>query len=324
MKSRFLAAVTGFIVLVSGLGAVQDPANPAVPSARRIVFLGDSITYGGEYVEFVEAWLRMQDPNWPGEVFDLGLPSETVSGLSEDGHAGGAFPRPDLHERLDRVLETIKPDLVLACYGMNDGIYLPLAEDRFKAFRDGMERLHAKVITAHAAMIHLTPAVYDAVAAGQTNGPARDYDAVLDRYSKWLLEQRSRGWVVVDLHGPVRRALDEQRARDRSFRLAGDGVHAGTLGHWLMARPILEFSGAPENVFKGASPAALTAMKPNGETILKMVQARQRVIKDSWLTAIGHKRPGMAAGLPIPEIEQRAARELVKIRAAAQPGATAP
>ena len=50
--------------------------------------------------------------------------------MSEEGHAGGKFPRPDLHERLDRALPKTKPDLVFACYGMNDGIYLPLDEAR--------------------------------------------------------------------------------------------------------------------------------------------------------------------------------------------------
>ena len=36
------------------------------------------------------------------DILDLGLSSETVSGLSEPGHAGGAFPRPCLKERLER------------------------------------------------------------------------------------------------------------------------------------------------------------------------------------------------------------------------------
>ena len=66
---------------------------------------GDSITYSGQYIEFVEAYLRLKDPALRCEFLDLGLPSETVSGLSEPGHAGGQFPRPDLHERLDRVLD---------------------------------------------------------------------------------------------------------------------------------------------------------------------------------------------------------------------------
>ncbi|MEI2725571.1 MAG: hypothetical protein V9H26_19255 [Verrucomicrobiota bacterium] len=49
----------------------------------------------------------------------------------------GQFPRPDLHERLGRVLEKTKPDQVVACYGMNDGIYLPFSEERFAEVSSG-------------------------------------------------------------------------------------------------------------------------------------------------------------------------------------------
>src|SRR5512133_1780233 len=109
-------------IVTAALCAVSLPARSAVapPAAKRILFLGDSITYSGLYVTYVETFLRLKYPDWNGEIINLGLPSETVSGLSEEGHAGGAFPRPDLKERLDRVLEKTKPDLVIACYGMND------------------------------------------------------------------------------------------------------------------------------------------------------------------------------------------------------------
>lgn len=96
-----------------------------IRSAPRIVVLGDSITYSGEWVDFLEAGIRQIYPGSHPEILNLGLPSETASGLSEEGHAGGAFPRPDVHERLARVLSRLKPDLILACYGMNDGIYFP-------------------------------------------------------------------------------------------------------------------------------------------------------------------------------------------------------
>ena len=89
------------LLLVLGL-AVSLAAAP--PAQKRLLFLGDSITYGGTYVQIVEAALIAEHPDTVWEVLNLGLASETVSGLSEEGHANGQFPRPDLHERLDRVL----------------------------------------------------------------------------------------------------------------------------------------------------------------------------------------------------------------------------
>ena len=93
--------------------------------APRVLFLGDSITYDGRWTTLVELALRDTRVFHDAEIVNMGLPSETVSGLSEEGHADGKFPRPDLHERLGRVLPSFKPTLVIACYGMNDGIYLP-------------------------------------------------------------------------------------------------------------------------------------------------------------------------------------------------------
>src|SRR5579872_6429319 len=64
-------------------------------SAHRVVFLGDSITHAGGYVALIEAQLRLQNPGHVPEIINLGLPSETCSGLSEPEHP---FPRPDVHE----------------------------------------------------------------------------------------------------------------------------------------------------------------------------------------------------------------------------------
>src|SRR6185436_18948640 len=69
------------LLTATGAGAMNDGAK-LMTGSRRIVFLGDSITYAGEYVEFVEAYVRMQYPESTVEFIDLGLPSETVSGLS--------------------------------------------------------------------------------------------------------------------------------------------------------------------------------------------------------------------------------------------------
>src|SRR5215216_1992441 len=150
----WLLAILGSCAWVNVRGASE---SNSLITARRILFLGDSITYSGEYVSYVEASLRTQFPEREFDIIDVGLPSETVSGLSEPGHAGGKFPRPDLHERLERVLAKSKPDLVFACYGMNDGIYLPFADERFRKFVDGITRLHARVVATGAGIIPVTP-----------------------------------------------------------------------------------------------------------------------------------------------------------------------
>ena len=90
-------------------------------------------------VSYIDAYLTLQYPDRDFEIINVGLPSETVSGLSESGHADGKFPRPDLHERLKRILERTKPDLIFSCYGMNDGIYLPFDEERFQKYKEGIK-----------------------------------------------------------------------------------------------------------------------------------------------------------------------------------------
>lgn len=277
-------------------------AHPIQAASKpfHVLVLGDSITYAGRYVELFEAALIEQHPQAHYEILNLGLPSETVSGLSEPGHAGGSFPRPDLHERLDRVLEKTQPDLVIACYGMNCGIYHPLSEDRFGAYKQGIETLRAKVLQHGARMIHVTPPVFDALPiaanllpAGLTNYPKSfaGYDEVLSAYSVWLMSQRVKGWTVLDLHTTMKLAITEARKTKPDFTFSGDGVHPNEAGHRLMAGVLLQYFGLTESKDKD---------------LLQIVEKKQRILKDAWLTSTGHKRPGMAKGLALAEAQTKA------------------
>ena len=295
-------------MLLSLVGASAADLASMFAGARRVAFLGDSITYSGAYVETIEAYVVTRFPERAVEFIDVGLPSETVSGLSEDGHAGGQFPRPDLHERLDRVLAQLKPDWVIACYGMNDGIYLPFDEGRFAKYREGIQRLRDKCAAAGAKILHLTPPTFDEVKGGHPG-----YSNTLDRYSDWLLGQRSAGWDVVDLHGPMNRYLAEQRRKDPNFFLAGDGVHCGDVGHWIIARQILLHLGA-KDLADADGPKAMLAAYPSGDALLKLIEQRQRMMKDTWLTTIGHQRPGMSKGLPLAEAQARAEKVSAQIK----------
>ena len=275
--------------------------SPFPADVKRIAFLGNSITYAGKYITDIEAYFVTRFPNLKIEFINVGLPSETVSGLSEPGHAGGKFPRPDLHERLDRILAQTKPDWVFACYGINDGIYLPLDEERFQKFMDGIKWLHKTVEESGAKIIHLTPSVYDEV-----TGKHQGYAAVLDIYSRWLIDQAKKDqWQVIDIYNPMKKFLDDQRKEVSTFALAKDGVHPGEQGHWIIARQVLVYLGETEA--EHASGIVELLEGDEGEKIFDLISQRQTIMKDSWLTYIGHKRPGMKVGLPIEDAKQKAA-----------------
>ena len=305
LSFRWISAVTAAGLVAAALcllpkqGVCAEPAPSArelLDQAKRIVVLGDSITYGGRWVAILNAWMESQ--GMTADLIDVGLSSETVSGLSEEGHADGKFPRPDLAERLDRVLRVTRPDLVIACYGMNCGIYQPLDEGRFAKFRTGMEKLHAAVEKTGAKIIHVTPPVYDKRPDKPGPAGAADYDAVLDAYSKWLLSKRADGWIVIDVHGPMKEMLAAARAKDPATIFAPDTIHPNDEGHWAIARAVLTGLGDPTAA--GAdTPVAFAAFLPE-------VTARLQLLRDAYLAAAGHLRSGVAAGLPVGEAEKKA------------------
>lgn len=289
---------------------------------KRVLFLGDSITYAGEYVEMVETWVRLRHPRLVLDLLNLGLPSETVSGLSEPGHAGGSFPRPTLHERLARALAAARPDWISACYGMNDGIYHPFSEDRFASFKDGMVRLRQAAEAAGVSTLHITPPVFDplpikvrTLPAGlpEYRSPYEGYNDVLDRYSDWLMSKKEDGWLVLDAHGPMGRFIAQKRQADPKFTLAGDGVHINTQGHWLIARELLAGLGAEAAVVESDDPAILLTLHPRAAEVQQWVREKQRLLKDAWLTHVGHVRPGMSKGKPFRQARAEAAALDVKI-----------
>ena len=46
---------------------------------------------------------------------------------------------------------------------------------------------------------------------------------------------------------------------------------------------------------------------PHGLEVLKLTEQRNFLLCDAWLSTTGHKRPGIAAGLPLDEAERKAA-----------------
>jgi len=304
-----LLPFNSFVFAAEVSAAVPPQAAEMLRGVHRIVFLGDSITQGGDYVTDIECWLLAHGIQV--EVLNLGLGSETASDLTPEENAGHlkahGFGRPFISERLARALAATKPDLLFACYGMNDGGSLPPDESGTKRFAAAVTHLREIALKAGVKRVVIcTPPVEDA----KGNPIKKFHDENLARYTTWLLTKRAEGWDVVDIHMPMRQALDAGCAKDPAFQFAKDGVHPGREGHWLMAREILThtFGAKLDNVT-----AAENLFPVHGAEIRKLVHDRMVLLFNSWMTQIGHKRPGVAGGpgakpgLPLAESKTKAA-----------------
>ena len=257
---------------------------------KRVLWLGDSITQAGDYVTFVKYFLEKK---YPGERFDIvsiGLASETASCLSEKTHP---FPRPCVQERLQRALDLVKPQVVVACYGMNDGIYHPQSPERMQAFERGIEKLIAAAHAAGAQVVLLTSPPFDAlpVKAKVVPQSAADfgfmapyvgYDEVLGDYARWEMQLPKSEATVIDLHVPMDAYLAKRRVAEPDFSFARkDGIHPNIAGHLLMAEIVLRGLGVTVS-------ADLKTVE--ADPLYGLVKEQREARSEGWLKYVGYTR----------------------------------
>lgn len=300
----------------------RDPPSVLDPKAllltnRRVLWLGDSITQDGRYVSLVEYYLNKKFPDARFDIVSIGLSSETVSGLSEKSHP---FPRPCVLDRLQSALEKVKAATVVACYGMNDGIYAPKSQEQTEAFQDGMRSLLRASKLARAEVILITPPMFDVqpvrnkarpASAGAdefgSSAPFEGYDEVLGDFAVWETKLGvSDARVVVDLHSAMKDYVTKRRATQGDFSFTTDGIHPSSTGHLLMARTFLESMGVPLDPIDDLD-KELERVK--ADPMLKLIIERREKRSEAWRAFVGYRREKLVKSDSIDEAE-RAAAEL--------------
>jgi lysophospholipase L1-like esterase len=270
----------------------DQPGTDAIDYSvkQNWLFLGDSITQAGHYVDYIETWYLLNTENRP-LMTDLGLSSETVSNSSEPDHP---FARPWLHSRLDDVLVRVRPDLVIACYGMNDAIYHPFSAARFSDYQTGIRRLIDATKAIGADIILLTPPPYagrvspkPAPATGEAYSykkPYPGYNDVLQQYAEWILSlDTEEGVMAID----IRPALETHMAES----YPKEPVHPNVYGHKVMAEVFLQDLGLDTG-----SDLLETGVNPRlndsqwGE-MLELIRQQREIYDRALLNDIGHGNP---------------------------------
>lgn len=322
LNQRLWALALSLGIATASIDAAQDGPDFIEPDSN-ILFLGDSITQNGTYVAYLQTylWLRYPDRNYT--IINLGLSSETASGLSEPDHP---FPRPHIHNRLENALAEAKPRLTFICYGMNDGIYHPPSDERFSAYVKGITRLIETVGNAGSDVILLTPPPFDAetkrlrkrslVGADAPEygykTPYAHYDRVLAQFGGWILAQTGGPILqAIDIHSPLKRDIAARRARDPGYEY-GDAVHPNPRGHLIIARTVLAALGYPqvEDMDAFADPPPGSAL----ERAMPLILERNRLLSAAWREHVGHGNPRKAETPALAEAWRIAAEQETRIR----------
>lgn len=205
----------------------------------QIVFLGDSITHQCLYTQYVEDYFYTRFPRLRLQFHNSGV--------------GGARAW-DALQRFDRDVAAYKPKYVTVLLGMNDGTYQPFNQEIFDTYTRDMSELIARIKSAGATPILMTPTMFDARAA-RAGKRQRDpqsvalYNSVLAYYGTWLREVATeQGYGFVDMYSLLNNLTTQQRKSEPDFTLIRDAVHPDAPGQLVMAYAIIESLGLQKPV----------------------------------------------------------------------------
>lgn len=224
----------------------------------RVVCFGDSITYGGYYVEILTDFYLTRYPERNVRVYNAGVSGD---------NAGDAFTRFE-----DDILRR-DPTVVTLMFGMNDswreGLYHPslmtnaahcaaLPEKErhcYATYVTNMTRIVERIQKdlPHARLMFLTPTPYDetaTVTAKRTTPVLKGTNAALSRFAAFERETAKRiGAEVVDWNASVQALVDKEQAKSPDFSFVrADRVHPEEAGHLFMVYAFLKTQGATNAV----------------------------------------------------------------------------
>lgn len=258
---------------------------------ERILFLGDSITQDGQYVSFIEYYFNSLFPKNKFDILSIGLSSETVSGLTENNHP---YRRPCLFDRLEFALKETKPSIVIACYGMNDGIYHPQSAERMKAYEAGIMKLINRVKKDKIKLVLITPPMFDTLTSRFKIGgdhepdygfstPFHRYNNVLGDYASFLMKLKIPNVSVIDLHTVMTNCALNQRKTIPNFSFSKDGIHPGTEGHLFMAQQFMKGIGI--KIKNDTLSSELKRIK--SDSLFTLTNQHRSKRSNGWLSYIG-------------------------------------
>ena len=240
-----LCVLTAIFFNSQKLNAQQNTSR-IFESGDTICFLGDSITHGGQFHEFLQLFYATRYPHLKLSFHNCGISGDNAQGMS--------------YRFKDDVL-IHNPSHVFLMTGMNDVIRTLYFEGKASdeiiekreialfEYKKNTDVLAEKFEASEITPIYLTPSIYDQYSKIEKENDLGCNDALIEcsDHIKSIAYQYDA--TVVDLNTSMRHIMEQELEKDSLFTITGkDRVHPETTGHFIMFHEILSTIESPSSV----------------------------------------------------------------------------
>ena len=228
-------------------------AEPLVQPNDVVAICGDSITQKQVYSAYIEDYLLMCQP------------VEGIRTVQFGSNGAGAYV---LGKRTPHDLAYFHPTVATMLYGMNDGQYKPLNDERANSFRQGMlGSIEALKKIGVRTIVVASPSCVDGARDLAARKMYNTTLASLGDISRTIAQQENLPFA--DVHTAMGDAIARGEAVLPNFNVGGDGTHVGPAGHLMIAYGLLKAMGFDGAV--GTITVDLAANKATGTPGQKII-----------------------------------------------------
>ena len=223
----------GLVLAVSGVVRAEQ-----LQKGDYVAVIGDSITEQRKYSLFIEEYLTMCQPAAELKQTQFGWSGETSWGFEA---------------RMKNDMLRFKPTVATTCFGMNDGGYSPMNEQKASRYREAQTKIVRRMKEAGVRFIVVgSPGCVDVQTFRNRNRElAEMYNktlASLRDISKEVAEKE--GVAFADVFDPMVDVMNKAEAKygEKYHVCGGDGVHPDNNGHLVMAYAFLKGLGCSGDI----------------------------------------------------------------------------
>jgi lysophospholipase L1-like esterase len=202
-----------------------------------IAICGDSITEQKLYSVYIETYLLACSPQPDLRAMQFGWGGEVSWGFLE---------------RMESDVLRYKPTVATTCYGMNDGGYGPLADDRATKYREAMTNVVKKFKDGGVRFVVVgSPGAVDSDTFRKDPAQAEVYNKTLSQLRDTCKAiAAEQGVAFADVYAPMMQAMaDAKKKYGPAYHVCGaDGVHPAANGHLVMAYAFLKALGCDGDI----------------------------------------------------------------------------